>query len=391
LTEEAHRATNFEIFFDLVFIFALTRIIAFMSRPPTFLILAQGLLLLFLLWYSWSPYVWLGNQARADVGLIRIGTTFAMAAIFVAALVVPDAFRHGSGTADAPLILALAFIAVRVLQLALYFHVAAGDHRQRLTLLRFSVPTSLAWVPLVLGALLGGTTQTLLWGAAAVVDTVGGRVASAASGWWLRSASHFAERHGLVVIIALGESLISVGAGAGAAVTRGPVLVAALLGLTTATCLWWLYFEQVAPSAGRALAGARGLRRGQIAGDAYSLAHFGLIAGIIFIALGIEQSLDHVARHGPGHDGATLGWASALALYGGVALYLAGRATFLRLTVRTAPATQVATTAVALALVPAARVLPALAALGLLVAFLVVLCLAEWLRPDEPVPTVAAR
>ncbi|GIH19228.1 low temperature requirement protein A [Rugosimonospora africana] len=384
-TDEHHRATNFEIFFDLVFVFALTRIIAFMGRPPTFLTLAQGLLLLFLMWYSWQPYVWLGNQARADVGLIRAGTAFGMAALFVAALVIPDAFRRPGAGLAAPLTLAVAFGASRSLQLVLYFYVAADDRRQRQTLTRFSVPTAASWIPLVLGAVAGGSTQTVLWLVALVIDTGGGRIASAASGWLLRSASHFSERHSLVVIIALGESLISVGAGAGRAVTRGPVMVAALLGLATALCLWWLYFEYVAPAAARALAGLRGLRRGQIGGDAYSITHFGLIAGIIYVALGIEQVLhDTAGRDRP--DGQPLGWVSATALYGGVVLYLAGRATFTRLTLGAVPASQAVAAAVALALVPAAQALPALAALGLLTAFLVALSLYEWRRPGQPVP-----
>lgn len=381
VTGEHHRATNFEIFFDLVFVFALTRIIAFMGRPPTFLTLAQGLLLLFLMWYSWQPYVWLGNQARADVGLIRAGTALGMAAVFVAALALPEAFRHHGGGMGAPLALAVAFGAARSLQLGLYFYVAADDRRQRRTLSRFSAPTAISWVPLVLGALAGGTAQTVLWFVALLVDIVGGRIVSAGSGWLLRSANHFSERHSLVVIIALGESLISTGAGAGTAVTRAPVLVAALLGLTTALCLWWLYFEYAAPAAARALAELRGVRRGRTGGDAYSITHFALIAGIIYTALGIEQVLHEAA--GP-HSGQALGWASAVALYGGMVLYLAGRATFLRLTVGRVPASQPIAVAVVLALVPVARVLPALAAFGLLTAFLVALSLYEWRRRDEP-------
>ncbi|WP_345633711.1 low temperature requirement protein A [Rugosimonospora acidiphila] len=389
LTQERHRATDFEIFFDLVFVFALTRIIAFMSSPLTFLALAQGLLLLFLLWYSWSPYVWLGNQARADRGVVRAGTAVAMAAIFVTALVIPHAFRRGGGVVDAPLALAISYLVVRALQLGLYYLVTADDRRQRTTLLRFCVPTAMTDAVLVLGALPGPILQTVLWGAAFLIDAVGGRIATNATGWLLRSPSHFAERHGLVLIIALGESLISVGAGAGTAATRGSVLVAALLGLSIAFCLWWLYFERVAPAAGQALGRAAGLRRGQLAADAYTLSHFGAVSGVIFIALGIEQALEHVARRG--HPaGAPLSWPSTLALFGGAALYLAGRATLLRLTLRSLPPAQLVAIAVAAALVPAAQALPPLAALGLLTGFLVALCLFEWVGPGQPVPATSA-
>src|SRR5262249_49073511 len=150
---------------------------------PTPLTLIQGLILLLLLWMPWLTYAWLGNQARADVGLIRVGTLAAMAAIFVAALVIPDAWRRDHGTVDAPLTLALAYVVFRALHLALYFYAAAQDRGLRRTLRFFAITTTLAWVPLILGAVLGGTAQTLLWAAAFSIDWNGGLVASFASGW----------------------------------------------------------------------------------------------------------------------------------------------------------------------------------------------------------------
>ncbi|MGI5151540.1 low temperature requirement protein A [Plantactinospora sp. CA-294935] len=283
LTDETHRVTSFEIFFDLVFIFALTQILSYMAKPaPTPLGLAQGLILLLLLWMAWTTYTWLANQVRADIGLIPAGTVVAMAAIFVAALVIRDAWQYGPGILDAPLILALAYIVLRGLDIALYFHAAKGDRQMRTTLRIFTITAVLAWTPLVLGAMFGGTAQTLLWAGAFVIDFSGGFVASVVSGWRLRSASHFTERHGLVLIIALGESLFSTGAGARSAVTHGPVLLAALLAFTVAVCLWWLYFKNAALIAGRALAELSESERGRVASNAYSLAHFFLIAGVIY-------------------------------------------------------------------------------------------------------------
>jgi low temperature requirement protein LtrA len=388
LTEEMHRATTFEIFFDLVFVFALIRVITFMGEPPTLLSMAQGLLLLLLLIISWSSYTWLGNQARADTGLVRAGTVIAMAAIFVAALVIPDAWRHGRDV-NAPLTLAVAYIVVRTVHLALYFYAAAEDRQLRGKLLIFAIPTALGWIALILGAVQGGTAQTLLWAAAFVIDTGGQRAAYALRGGWpLRSPTHFAERHGLLVIIALGESLISVGTGAGAAVTRWPVLVAALLGLTMTVCLWWLYSENAAQAAGRALAQATGERRDKIASDAYSLGLLPLIAGVIYLALGIEQVLADLARNRPQHPaGEPLSWTSTTAMYGGVVLYLAGRLLFLRLAVRSAPPAQLVAAGVALLLLPVARALPALAALGLLTAFLVALVCYERLTQGSKAVT----
>jgi low temperature requirement protein LtrA len=388
MTEERHRATPFEIFFDLVFVFALTRVIAFMGHPPTLLTLTQGLILLLLFWNSWTSYAWLGNQARADLGLISAGTTVAMAAFFVAALVIPDAWPHGAATVDAPLTLALAYIVLTALHLTLYFYAARGDRRLRTTLSVHATATAIAWIPLVLGALLGATAQTPLWAVSFLINFGGGLLASKVSGWPLRSPIHFKERHGLVLIIALGESLISVGAGAGPAVTRAPVLVAALLAFTTAVSLWWLYFKSSAPAAGEALDRAPTERRNQVAANAYSLAHFALVAGVIYIALGIEQVLAHLTHNQPQHTAGTrLDWTSTLALDGGAILYLFGRATFFRFAVGSTPPAHLVAVGVALLALPAVRILPALVALGLLTAFLVSLVVYEWLSTGGHDPT----
>jgi low temperature requirement protein LtrA len=387
MVEETHRATTFEIFFDLVFVFALTRITAFLAQAPTPATLAQGLLLLLWFWYAWTCYTWLGNRARADVGLIRAGMTMAMAAIFVAALVIPDGWRQGSETMDAPLTLALAYIVVRALHLVLYLYSAAGNRLARRQVQRFAIPTTLAWAPLIVGAALGGWAQTVLWAIAFVIDYGGGRLTAGRSQWEIHSPSHFAERHGLVLIIALGESLISVGAGAGSAVTRGPIMLAALVGFATAVCLWFLYFDDAAPAAAKQLADAPhdSRRRQLLASDAYTFAHLPLIAGIIYLALGIHEVLAHVAHAQPRYAaGEPLDWISTIALYGGAATYLIGRFLFLRFTVGSTSPIQLVAIGATLLLLPASRFLPALLALGVLAALLAALACYERLsRPNH--------
>jgi low temperature requirement protein LtrA len=390
-----HRATTFEIFWDLVLVFALTRVLSFMERPPTPIVLVRGLLLLALLWWCFEIYAWLGNEVRADVGVIRAGSLTAMGAIFLAALVIPDAWRHGNQTvAYAPLTLALCYIVIRILHLALYWYAAGGNRRLRVQVLLYAIPTVVGWVPVVIGAVLGGIAQILLWAFAfIVVDGIGARVVTGFGGFRVRSPGHFAERRGLVLIIALGESLISVGAGAGSSVTRWPVAIAALLGLTTAVLLWWLYFENAASPAGRALAGTPEPQRGKKARDAYTLTHFLLIAGIIYLDLGIEQVLTHLARNRAGHlDGASLDWTATSALYGGVVLYLTGRVLFIRLMLGGTAAARIVAVGIALALLPAARFLPAMAALGLLSVFLAVVVCYERTRGNvrDPVAQAAA-
>jgi low temperature requirement protein LtrA len=206
-TEETHRVTPFEIFFDLVFVFAFIRIVSFMARSPTPMILVQVLVLLLLFWWSFVGYAWLCNQVRGDVGLVRAGLLVVMAAIFVAVLAIPSAWRHDAQPLTVPLILVAAYIVVRVTFLVLALHMSAGDRRLEIRLLVSFIPAVLSWITLIVGLVLGGTAQTVLWGAAfLIVDGVGGRVAVAVGGsQGVRSPSHFAERYSLVLIIALGE------------------------------------------------------------------------------------------------------------------------------------------------------------------------------------------
>jgi low temperature requirement protein LtrA len=389
-TERTHRVTAFEIFFDLVWVFALIRIDSFMAQPPTFALLVRGLVLLLLLWFPYQAYIWLGNIARADVGLVRAGMFISMAAIFVAAVVIPEAWQHANQTTDTALTLAVAYIVVLGVQVAHFYYISAGNQRQRRLVRPLAIPATLSWIPLIVGAMLGGTAQTVLWATVLLIhEGVGSRITSAFGGQLVRSPSHFAERFGLVLIIALGESLISVGAGVGTNVAHWPVLIAALLSLTATACLWWLYFENAASPAGRALANGSNAQRTQMANGAYVRGHTLLIAGIVYLALGLNRVLAHVAGNEPGTPtGAPLHWPSIVALYGGVVLYLAGRFVFLRLTVAHAPPAQVVAIVIALALLPAAPHLPALAALALLTAVLVGLVGYERLTWD---PTAAAR
>jgi low temperature requirement protein LtrA len=380
-TTESHRVTPFEIFFDLVFVFAVTRAISFMTHSLTFLTLTQGLILLLLLWWSWSAYAWVGNQTRADRGLIELGMIVAMAALLVVGLVVPDAWS--GGPSDAPVILAVSLAVVRIIYTGLYLYAAACDRRLRVQVLLGAVPLSVAWIALVIGALIGGAAQTVLWAAAVAIDFVGGRVTSGFSGYHLRSPAHFTERHGLVLIIALGESLVAVDEATRSSVKGWLVLAAGALGFSVAVCLYLLYFARVADIAGEALAQASEARRIKIARDGYTFAHFPMIAGILYVAVGIEEVLGHITHGGSPTEDEQLGWPAVTALYCGAALYLVGRAAFLRLTAGRVPAEQLLAPAVALMLLPAARCLPALAALGLMTVLFAGLAGYEGLNPPR--------
>src|SRR5215469_10178118 len=330
VSEEIHRVTTFEVFFDLVFVFAIIRITTFVTNPLSAETLAEGLLLVLLLWWSWSAFAWVGNQSRADTGLVRAAVTVAMAAVFVAGLVIPEAW-DSSGAMDPPVVLAVAFVVARLIYLALYLRVTAGGQRTRVLSGLDTLPQLMAVCLVLGGAVAGGWTQAALWTAAFAIDFGSGRLSPGLRGYHLRSPSHFAERYGLVLIIALGETLIAVGEGAGHSIANWLVLLAAVLGLAIVVGLWGLY-SGCTSGAERALERAGDRERALLARDAYTRVHFLLILGALYLAAGVEEVIYHVSHGGAVHVDAELGWLAALALFGGVAVFLLGRFAFVRLT-----------------------------------------------------------
>jgi low temperature requirement protein LtrA len=380
-TQADHGVTTLELFFDLVFVYAITQVTAFMADDLSWRSVLRGLVLMALLWWSWCSYAWLGNQARADEGLIRASVIAAMGALFVVALAIPEAWSDTGGGLDAPLILALALGFVRLGHLAVYAVAASGDAGLRRQLARTAVPVGVAAVLLVVGALLGGGAQTGLWALALVIDYVG--VYAAGSDWRLPSAKHFAERHGLIVIIALGESIVAIGVGVAALPLTLPIVVAALLGLTVSVALWWSYFDVVAPVAEGVLNRSTGTDRTRLARDSYTYLHFPMVAGIIYLALGLKKVLEYVGdtEHHSLADPLSAG--ALWSLYGGVALYLVAHLAFRLRNVGSVNRPRLLVAVLLLALPIAVGGLPALAALGVLTAVLLALIGYEVIRYAE--------
>jgi low temperature requirement protein LtrA len=369
-TEEIHRVTTFEVFFDLVFVFAIIRITTFVTNPISAETLAEGVLLLLLLWWSWSAFAWVGNQSRADTGLVRVGVTVAMAAVFVAGLVIPDAW-DSSRPMDPPVVLAVAFAVARLIYLALYLRVTTAGRPARAFSVLDTLPQFAAMCLVVGGAVAGGWPQAALWTAAFAIDFGSGRLSPGLRSYHLRSPSHFAERYALVLIIALGETLIAVGEGAGHSIANWLVLLAAVLGLAIVVGLWGLY-SGCTSAAERALERAGDRQRALLARDAYTRIHFLLILGALYLAAGVEEVIYHVSHGGTEHAQEALGWLGAIALYGGVTIYLVGRFTFVQLTAGRAKLAPLVGAGATVLLLPAAASLPALAALGLLCAVVAV-------------------
>jgi low temperature requirement protein LtrA len=387
-SDAGHGVTTLELFFDLVFVFAITQVTAFMADDLGWRGILRGLVLMALLWWAWCSYAWLGNQAHADEGVVRAAVLFAMAALFVVALAIPEAWGDEAGGLSAPLVLAAALSAVRLLHLGVYAVAAAEDAGLRRQLLRTAVPVVAAAILLVVGAVLGGVLQTVLWATALVVDY--GGIYLAGSDWRLPSPRHFAERHGLIVIIALGESIIAVGVGIGDFPVTVPIVVAALLGLAVSLALWWAYFDVVAPVAERVLSSKEGEERVRLARDSYTYLHFPMIVGIIYLALGLKKVAQYVADTEEHSLLDPLKGTALWALYGGVALYLVAHLAFRLRNVGSINRPRAVAAAV-LALAPlGAQFLPALAALGLLALLLGCLIAFEVVRYAEARAAVRA-
>jgi low temperature requirement protein LtrA len=364
---EGERVTPLELFFDLVFVLALTQCTALMAATPTWQGVAQGLLVLGVLWWSWVGYAWLTSVIDPEEGAVRIVIFAAMAAFLVAALCVPEAFGSEA------LLFACAYGVVRVAHIALFVMASHGDAGLRRSVVGLATSTAISVGLLVAAAATDGPLQGALWALALLIDT-GGPFLFGSEGWKL-VPSHFAERHGLIVIIALGESIVAIGVGAELSVDAG-VVAAAVLGIVVAAALWWLYFDVVALVAERRLGRAAvGREQNEVARDSYSYLHFPMVAGIVLVALGMKKTLGHV--------GDPLEVVPATAMLGGTALYLLAHVAFRLRNLHTVNRQRLVCALVLAALIPAALELPALASLAILATLLVALISYEALRFAE--------
>lgn len=322
-SREGDRVTTLELFFDLVYVFAFTQVTYLMSHGEAPVSIAEGLITLGLLWWSWTSYSWLSNQAHADRGIIRTALIVAMAAMFIVSLVIPEAFHDLEGGLYAPLVFAAAYAVARVVHIAVYIVAAGSDAVLRrqiiVALVGGAMPSCAA---LFVGAALGGSAQLWIWGGAIVFDlAIVWLTSRGLAGWRLNSAAHFSERHGLIVILALGESIVAIGVGVSQEPISTDILIGSLLAIALAVGLWWNYFHHLAPKAEHRLARSRGRDRMALATEGFTYLHYAIVAGIILSALGIEQVMAHL-------DDEHLGTVGAWALGGGIGLYVAGTALF---------------------------------------------------------------
>jgi len=350
--EREHRITPLELFFDLVFVFAFTQVTVLFSEQVTWAGLGHGLLILAALWWAWSSYAWLTNNVDAGEDGVLAAVLVAMAAMFVAALAVPEAFGdHG-------VLFGVAFLIVAVLHLALYALSARSEPELFAAILRIA-PSSLIGALLILVAgFVDDAAKSVIWGVALVVGFLGPLVRE--MGGWRLAPAHFVERHGLIVIIAIGESLVAIGLGSRSADLDTRVVVAALLGLVVATSFWLAYFDYFPVRARRLLAERHGARRIALARDVYSYLHLPMIAGVVLFAFAMKVTLAHVRSE--------LETIPAFALCIGPAVYLLAFVGVRLRVSRTLGRGRIAGAVALAALFPIARSVPALVALTLVAA-----------------------
>jgi len=365
--EPEQRVSSLELFFDLVFVFAITQVTAYIAAAPHWMRLLEGMAILTIVWWAWGSYAWLGNTAGTDEGLFRVTLFAAAAAMLLVAIAVPHAFGRDALT------FGIAYAVVRVLHIGAYAILAHGDPRLTRVVRHLALSMLPAALLLVVAGAFDGPARTACWVLAIAIDVVGLYVSGVDS--WSVEAGHLAERFGLIVIIALGESIVALGVGAEDHPLDAGTIVAVLLGVTVACALWWAYFDVVALVAARRFQQATGAERARMARDSYTYLHTPMVAGIILFALGAKKTLAHV--------GEPLEAVPAFGLCGGLAMYLLAHVAFRLRNVHSLNTARLLVAAILCALVPVATTIPALTTMAIVTALLVAMLAYEVIRYHE--------
>lgn len=306
-----------ELLWDLVFVFAITQVTALLAARPSWGRFAQSMLVLALIWWAWSAFVWASNALEADSRRLRGFLLLATVLIFIVGLALPHAFG------DEGVLFASAYVLVRMVHMKLYLDAARAGRAGVRAILGFAVTTGIGMVLLIIGALAGGWARDALWAAALAIDYAGPAWLTRARlrGLQQVAVAHFADRYGDFIILCLGESIVAIGVGvAGTEHHLGVALVAtATLALLIALGMWWTYFDSVADAARERLRSHDDPVLA--AADSYSYLHLLIVAGVIIYAGGIRMVV---------HDrlGSPMPEPGRVAFCGGVALYLVGVSAF---------------------------------------------------------------
>jgi low temperature requirement protein LtrA len=292
----AGRASPLELFFDLVYVFAFMQVTHLMAHDGDVRSVLNGLAVLGVLWWSWASHAWLGNNRTADRGAVGLGIVIAIAIVLVLSIVIPETYPSEGESRFGAMVFAIGFVVLSTVYTVVNLLTGRGDrafHRQVLrTMGTTIIPVSAA---LVIGAVLGGAVQLVLWLTAVVVEGVIVFTTSRGGRWELPSAAHYADRHRLVVMLALGESIIAIGVAASSSPLTPAVVGVSLLAVSLALGLWWIYFGRLSPLAERHIEALFGTHRTTVATIGTYL-HFGIVAGILLVSLGLGGVIEATGR-----------------------------------------------------------------------------------------------
>jgi len=365
---EPRRTAPVELLWDLVFVFAITQVSTLLRSDLSWAGFGRAMLVLALVWWAWSAYVWVTNAQDRDSPVLRAALLAAGGVIFIAGLAVPHAYG-GEGV-----LFALAYVVVRLGHLALYADVSRRGNASLAAILSFGAWTCVGMALLIAGSLMHDGWRVGLWTAAALIDYAG-------PAWLTRerlrglqqvAVEHFAERYGLFVIICLGESVVAIGVGAQEHELDAEIVVGVALALIITGELWWAYFTRFANTAQERLRTVADPVL--VAADAYSYIHLLIVAGIIVFAVGAREAVADVSGD--------LADPARLALCGGIALWLLGGVAFRLRIVGTISWEKVAAATACLAWFALSGGVPAWAAQAVLAVLLGVLL--AWEQGHDP-------
>jgi low temperature requirement protein LtrA len=354
------RVTFVELFFDLVFVFCVTQVVTLLHGHMDARSAGAALLVFWLVWWAWTQFTWALNAANTDHPRVQLTTLLATGVAFFLAVGIPRALDDGA------LWFALSYVGLRLIGLLVYYWVAWADPLQRRAVRVFGLFSTAGLAAVLAGGILGGSAHYVCWGMAIALDLMAAGIGGQLDGWNLHP-DHFVERHGLIVIIALGETLIVAASGLVAAPRTPTAVATGVLAVAVACGLWWTYFRHARPTFEHELAAREGNARSSLARDMFSVMHFPMLCGIVAMAVATEEAL--------AHPDLPLAADLRIALGGGAVLFTCGTAAAIWRAAGRAPLWR-AVLIPAAALVAALETLPGVA-LGILLATLVTIAAIE--------------
>lgn len=374
LTREDQSVSFAELFFDIVFVFSVTQVVHLLHGHLDWKHFGQAVLVFWLVWWAWTQYTWALNAADTRHGTVLAGILVATACVFFMAVSLPGSFSTASFW------FAMAYVAVRCIGLSLYILAAWSDPKMRHAVMLFGTLSIAGMVAVLIGGLVGGAVQYILWGLAILLDIIAASLGGRRDGWNLHPM-HFSERHGLFVIIALGETLIIAASGAVTEACHSDQITVSMLAMGVTSAMWWLYFFRMKNRLEHSLASNQGQHQSEIARDAYSLFHFPLLCGLIIYAYAIESAM-HDAQS-PLSSEARMALALGIVLFAASSVVAYARATGTWMWLRLLGSILVG------GLVWSLNEIPPAGSLAIVLAGLALLCwleeLFQWKHPSHPV------